>query len=92
MPNNYEHLKLEDVGSRSVYSGLNPYENTGAAADLTGKQTGVAYIYWEVYIPRTKIGFSFGQVCLLGFLLVLSRPDMSFVIDLALKTDYLFVC
>ena len=33
--NNYEHLELKDVGSRSVYSGLNPYVNTRGGADLT---------------------------------------------------------
>ena len=38
VPSIYEHLKLQDVGSRSVYSGLNPYVNTRGNADLsTGK-------------------------------------------------------
>ena len=44
VPNNYEQLKLEDVGSRSVYSGLNPYENTRPDVDLTGKQKIATYI------------------------------------------------
>ena len=42
MPSNYEHLELQDVGSRSVYSGLNPYVNTRGEVDLsTGKQHNV---------------------------------------------------
>ena len=33
MPGDYEHLKIQDVGMRSVYSGLSPYVNTRQEAD-----------------------------------------------------------
>ena len=33
MPSDYEHLKIQDVGSRSVYSGLRPCVNTREDAD-----------------------------------------------------------
>ena len=43
MPGDYEHLKIQDVGMRSVYSGLSPYVNTRQEADkVTGKQDSVA--------------------------------------------------
>ena len=46
VPSNYELLKLPDVGLRSVYSGLNPYANTGGNAGLTsGKQDSVGYLH-----------------------------------------------
>ena len=33
MPGDYEHLKIQDVGMRSVYSALSPYVNTRQEAD-----------------------------------------------------------
>ena len=43
---NYELLKLPDIVLRSVYSGLNPYANTGGNAGLTsGKQDSVVYLH-----------------------------------------------
>ena len=43
MPSDYEHLKIQDVGMRSVYSGLSPYVNTRQDADkVTGKRDSVA--------------------------------------------------
>ena len=35
VPSDYEHLKLQDVGTRSVYSGLNLYVNARNNAGLT---------------------------------------------------------
>ena len=43
MPCDYEHLKIQDVGMRSVYSGLSPYVNTRQEADkAAGERYSVA--------------------------------------------------
>ena len=43
MPSDYEHLKIQDVGMRSVYSGLSPYVNTRQDADkAAGERDSVA--------------------------------------------------
>ena len=43
MPSDYEHLKIQDVGMRSLYSGLSPYVNTRQDADkAAGEQDSVA--------------------------------------------------
>ena len=43
VPSDYEHLKIQDVGMRSVYSGLSPYVNTRQEADkAAGERDSVA--------------------------------------------------
>ena len=43
VPSDYEHLKIQDVGMRSVYSGFSPYVYTRQDADkAAGEQDSVA--------------------------------------------------
>ena len=50
MPSDYEHLKIQDVGSRSVYSGLSPYVNTRQDADKAGGEQDSVAFYVALFV------------------------------------------
>ena len=69
MPSDYEHLKIQDVGMRSVYSGLSPYVNTRHDADkAAGKQGSVACHVTSGYRQGVTTDSESLFVCWLGLL------------------------
>ena len=67
MPGDYEHLKIQDVGMRSVYSGLSPYVNTRQEVDkAAGERDSVACHVTSSYRQGVTTDSESLFVCWLG--------------------------
>ena len=84
VPGDYEHLKIQDVGMRSVYSGLSPYVNTRQEADkAAGERDSVACHVTSGYKQDVATDIESLFVCWLGLL---------FLYTISSSLRYIIIC